>query len=135
MADLETLRPKESKLGKVLIVDDDPIQLRIREAVLRGADFEVCIATSAESALATLRAEYLGDSINVVITDHFMPKIGGVEFVRRLREINPTMPILVVSGQPDVEPEYDGLNVTFRQKPCPPRELISLVRSSIQKAA
>lgn len=120
-------------MRKVIIIDDDALQLRTREAVLRGAGFEVLIATTAESALAMLRAESTG--IGTLITDHIMPHVSGVEFVRLVRHVNPTVPIIVISGMPEAQDEYQGLNVAFKQKPCPPAELISLVRRSLNEAA
>jgi DNA-binding response OmpR family regulator len=112
------------------------MQLRVREMVLRNAGFEVCIATTAESAMALLRSDPIGASIGAIVTDHVLPGATGAEFVRQLRRIQPTVPVIVVTGLPDAESEYAGLNVTFRQKPCQPEELIALVRECMrQKAA
>jgi CheY-like chemotaxis protein len=135
VAEFTTLRPRQTNAPKILLVDDDPMQLRIRETVLRGAGFEVCIATSGESALAILRARHLGDMIGTVVTDHLMPGLSGPEFVSRVRELNPIIPVNVLSGMPDAEAEYEGLNIIFRPKPCPPPQLIALVRESVHKAA
>lgn len=135
VAELTTLRPKQTSARKILLVDDDALQLRVRETVLRGAGFEVCIATNGESALAILRAEHLGAMIDAIITDHFMPGLSGPNFVSVIRELRPEIPVIVLSGLPDAEAEYEHLNVTFRQKPCPPPQLIALVRESIDKAA
>jgi DNA-binding NtrC family response regulator len=122
-------------LRKVLLVDDDATQLRIREAVLRNAGFEILTATSAEPALAILRSQTHGSEIGVIITDHIMPGASGVEFLCQIRQINPIVPVVVLSGLPEAEAEYEGQNVIFRQKPCPPAEIISLVRRSFDSAA
>jgi DNA-binding NtrC family response regulator len=118
-------------LRKVLLIDDSPLQLRVREAVLRDAGLEVCIATTAESAHALLRSES-GQSVQVIVTDHVLPGATGAEFVRQLRSINPSVPVIVITGLPEAESEYEGLSVIFRQKPCPPPELISLVREAMK---
>jgi DNA-binding response OmpR family regulator len=118
-------------LRRVLLIDDSPLQLRVREAVLRDAGFEVCIATTAESAHALLRNEPAGDSIGVIVTDHILPGASGAEFVRQLREIKPSVSVIVITGLPEAEAEYAGLDVIFRQKPCPPLELIALVRATM----
>jgi DNA-binding response OmpR family regulator len=123
----------ESVVSQVLLVDDSPIQLQIRETILRNAGFRVAIATSAESALALLRTA--SQHVGMVVTDHIMPGTSGDEFVRRLRAANSTVPVLVLSGLPDAEQEYEGLNVTFRLKPLPPPELINLVRQRLKSAA
>jgi DNA-binding NtrC family response regulator len=116
-------------MRKVLVVDDDPIQLRIRGAVLRGAGLDVCTASQASAALAILQEDAEVRSIGVVITDHIMPEAPGTDFVRKLRGIRPGIAVIVISGLPEAESQYEGLNVAFRQKPCPPPELISLVKS------
>lgn len=122
-------------MRKVILVDDDAVQLRTREAVLRGAGFEVVIATTAESALAILKVEAAAGTLGAVITDHIMPQVSGVEFVRLVRELDANLPVIVVSGLAEAQDEYRSLNVVFRQKPCPPAELISLVRRSVDEAA
>jgi len=118
-------------VGQVLLIDDNPSQLSVRGAVLRSAGFTVSGATTADSAMATLRV--LGERISLVITDHIMPGRNGADFVRELRRENDWVPVIVLSGLPDAEPEYDGLNVVFRQKPVPPQELIDLVRANVDR--
>ena len=118
-------------MGQVLLIDDNPSQLSVRGAVLRSAGFTVSGATTADSAMATLRV--LGERISLVITDHIMPGRNGADFVRELRRENDWVPVIVLSGLPDAEPEYDGLNVVFRQKPVPPQELIDLVRANVDR--
>ena len=124
MASLPKLEPIE--VNQVLLIDDNPIQLRVRETILRGAGFQVSIATTAEGALAVLRTE--ANKFGVIVTDHVLPGASGADFVRELRSVDPTTPVIVVSGMPDVAEEYEGLNAVVRQKPLPPQELISLVR-------
>jgi len=119
-------------LNQVLLVDDNPLQLSVREAVLRSAGFQVSVATTAESALATLRA--LPGRIGVVVTDHLMPGCSGSELVRQIRALNLWLPVIVLSGLPDAEPEYAGLDVVFRPKPIPPPDLIDLLRTSLQQS-
>ena len=113
----------------VLVIDDNPVQLSIREAVLRDAGFLVSIATTGPGALALLTAATT--PFHVIITDHVMPKVSGADFVRSLRKINPKIPVLVVTGMPDIESDYDGLEVVVKLKPLPPQELIGLVRAAI----
>ena len=119
-------------MAAILLIDDNPVQLRAREAVLRNAGFETHIANSQESALAALRRE--GADIAAIITDHIMPGRGGAEFVRTLRTAKPHVPVIVITGLAEAEGDYHGLGVTFRQKPCPPEELIALVRAAIAGA-
>lgn len=101
--------------------------------VLSQAGLEVQVATSAESALALLRSLSQTQNIGVVVTDHIMPQATGSEFVRLLRNVNPEVPVIVISGMPEAQQEYEGMNVIFRQKPCPPPELIGLVQAAVRQ--
>lgn len=118
-------------MRQVLLLDDNPAQLTIREMVLRKAEIDCHVATNANGALALLRSDPGREKIGVVITDHLMPGMDGVEFVRQLRLFNPEIPVIVISGLPDADQEYQGLNVIFRLKPCEPDELIDLVRTTL----
>ena len=115
-------------MKQALLLDDNIPQLTIRELVLRRAEVESHVATKAQSALALMRSGAGREKIGVVITDHLMPDMDGVEFVRQLRSFNREVPVIVISGLPDAENEYAGLDVIFRAKPCEPEDLISLVK-------
>jgi CheY-like chemotaxis protein len=118
-----------------LLLDDNIAQLTVRELVLRKGEIESHVATNAQSALALLRSEAGREKIGVVVTDHLMPGMDGVEFVRQLRSFNPEMPVIVISGLPDADAEYAGLNVVFRVKPCDPEDLIALAKLALTSKA
>lgn len=96
---------------------------------MRDAGFIVDVATNAESAIALLRSS--PESFGLVITDHFLPGGTGVDVVQQLRAFLPNMPVIVISGMPELDSEYEGLDVVVRQKPIPPPELIELIRTYI----
>jgi CheY-like chemotaxis protein len=119
---------------QVLLLDDNPAQLSIRELVLRKGGMESHVATSASSALALLRSDTGRQKIGVVVTDHIMPGMDGAQFVRELRSFSSDIPVIVISGLAEAEEEYAGLNVVFRTKPCEPEDLITLVKSTLDGA-
>ena len=119
-------------MTQVLLLDDNSSQLYLREILFRRAGVECCIAANPGDALTLLRSDAPDPSIGVVITDHLMPGMSGVEFVRQLRSFNPSIRVIVVSGLPDTEEEYRGLNVIFRPKPCEPQDLIALVKAALE---
>jgi len=122
-------------MKQALLLDDNIPQLTVRELVLRQAHVESHVATKAQIALALLRSDLGKAKIGVVITDHLMPDMDGVEFVRQLRTFNRDIPVVVISGLADAESEYAGLNVIFRVKPCEPEDLISLVKTALNLRA
>ena len=87
---------------------------------------EVCIALEGEQALELLNDPE--NSIGLIVTDHLMPVMSGPEFVAEVRRRGFTLPVVVLSGLPDAESAYEGLNVVFRLKPCDPDSLIRLVQ-------
>ena len=119
-------------VSKVLLIDDNPVQLSVREAVLRNAGLQVSIAATMASALAILRGS--GERIGVVVTDHVMPGCSGSEMVRAIRAEKKWLPVIVLSGLSEAEVEYQDLDVIFRIKPLAPADLIELVRTSLEEA-
>lgn len=111
--------------ARILLVDDNHIQSATRRAILEGSGREVCIAVHGRQALEILEEKDRG--IRLIITDHLMPVMSGPEFVKELRRRGFTLPVIVLSGLPDAETAYDGLNVVFRLKPFDPDSLIRLV--------
>jgi CheY-like chemotaxis protein len=120
-------------MHQVLLVDDSPMQLDVRTAVLRKAGFPVVTAMTAEDALAELRDPAKRASFGVIVTDHILPGDSGAVFVRQLRELHSEIPVIVVTGLAEAEEEYESLNVTFLHKPCPPEDLIRQVSHAMQK--
>jgi CheY-like chemotaxis protein len=113
----------------ILLVDDNAVQATTRRSILLRTGRTVAIAGGAAQALDLLEDGSLVESLGLVITDHCMPGMNGPGFVARLREILPSVPVVVLSGFPDVESEYDGLSVLFRVKPVAPDQLIALAES------
>ena len=118
----------------VLLVDDNPVQAATRQAILTSAGKKVSVATNASHALALLEDPVLAGNVRLVITDHLMPVMNGPQFVAKLREQFPNLAVLVLSGLPDAEIEYAGLNVFYRPKPIAPEELIRLTKLFCQDA-
>jgi CheY-like chemotaxis protein len=97
--------------GQILLVDDNQIQSTTRRAILEGAGFTVDVAPNGQG---------------LIITDHLMPVMSGQEFVTELRSRGVSLPVVVLSGFPDAEAEYEGLDAIFRLKPLDPEHLIHL---------
>jgi CheY-like chemotaxis protein len=115
-------------LAAILLVDDNPVQAATRKAILTFSGNQVSVATNAQEALTLLENPDFAKNINLIITDHLMPLMNGPQFVARLRLHLPNVPVLVLSGLPDAEAEYDGMNILYRLKPLDPEELIRLAQ-------
>jgi len=77
----------QAKGRRVLVVDDNETNRRVLAEQLKGADYEVEVADSAVDGLMVLqRAAESGNPFHVVLTDHHMPGIDGLELARRIRK-------------------------------------------------
>ena len=112
--------------SRILLVDDNHIQSATRRAILEVSGREVCIALEGKRALELLNEPE--NSIGLIVTDQLMPVMSGPEFVAEVRRRGFTLPVIVLSGLPDAEAAYEGLNVVFRLKPFNPDSLIQLVQ-------
>jgi CheY-like chemotaxis protein len=114
--------------SRILLVDDNHIQSATRRAILEVCGREVCIALEGQRALELLSEAEASNPIGLIVTDHLMPVMSGPQFVAEVRRRGFTLPVIVLSGLPDAEGAYDGLDVVFRLKPFDPDSLIRLVQ-------
>jgi CheY-like chemotaxis protein len=118
----------------VLLIDDNAIQAATRQTILKRAGYFVIAVLSPERALDQFRNNEYPAEIDLIITDHIMPGLNGAEFVGKIREFSPDVPVLVISGMEEAEVEYEGLNVQFRLKPLLPDNLLASVHRLIHKS-
>ena len=82
----------------VLLVEDDPSLRRLAERLLTKLGYTVIATAGADSAVARYRDGANG--IDLLITDVFMPDVGGPALARRLLAITPGLKVLYGVGQP-----------------------------------
>lgn len=112
----------------ILLIDDNAIQATTRQTILKRAGYFVVATLNPQRALEQIQGVDHIAEVRLVITDHLMPGMTGVDFVRALRTTHPALPVLVISGLHEAEAEYDGLNVTFHLKPLMPDMLLASVQ-------
>ena len=118
---------RERMTPTVLLIDDNAVQAATRQTILKRAGYFVIAVLSPERALEQFRNREFPADIDLIITDHVMPGMNGSEFVRKVREFAPDVPVLVISGMEEAEAEYEGLGVHFRLKPLLPDNLLASV--------
>jgi len=118
----------------ILLIDDNAVQAATRQAILKRAGYAAIAVLSPQRALEQFERDEFATGIGLVITDHIMPGMNGSEFVQRLRQTHPALPVLVISGLYEAEAEYEGLDVLFRMKPLPPDNLLESVKGLLQPA-
>jgi len=110
---------------KVLIVDDDFMVARIHTGFVAAVPgFEVCgVAHSGAQALTEVRRV----TPDLVLLDIHLPDIGGLELLRRLREVVPELDVLVISAAREADTVRSALRggiVHYLMKPFTRRELV-----------
>jgi len=87
------------RLGRVLVIDDDPDTVDLFTAILSDAGYEVVGALTGGDGLMVLEVE----SPDIILLDLKMPGVHGMDVLRRLRMARPDIPVIIVSGQADAE--------------------------------
>src|SRR5581483_10345027 len=90
---------------RVLLVDDDPELRRAIARTLERSGFTVVTAEDGQRAASLLTEE----RFDVVLTDVAMPKMGGIELLRVARERDLEMPVLLMTGAPDVNSAIEAV--------------------------
>jgi putative two-component system response regulator len=90
---------------KILVVDDEPANLRILERLFRH-DFEIVSAASGIEALELLRLH----NVALILSDQRMPGMTGVEFLKRASEMRPHTVRLLLTGYTDVGALFEAIN-------------------------
>lgn len=127
--------PKRTEIphrsSRVLVVDDDASMRRYFEKVLASPAIAVDVAASGAQALTLLRQH----SYDVVFSDISMPGMTGVEFLRTVREFDPDVPMVLVTGSPALETAIEAIeHGAFRYllKPVSPVELKSVTERALR---
>jgi PAS domain S-box-containing protein len=123
---------KVSADGTILLVEDDEFILELARQVLSKDGYDVLPARTVEDAEKLCRA----NRVDLLLTDVVMPGLSGRAFSERLRELQPGMKVLYMSGYTEEAMEHHGLlepDTPLVQKPFAPRELSSRVHAALKR--
>ena len=90
-------------MGRVLVIDDEEHVRKTVNLVLKQDGFEVVEAADGEEAIAAIESFPAGSSIQVIICDINLPKVNGYDVISFIRGKLPSVPIIVLTGYPDVQ--------------------------------
>jgi DNA-binding NtrC family response regulator len=126
--------PEEFGIAKlpILLVDDEPALLRAVGIELRGAGFERVAALDDSRKVLPLLEER---AIGAVVLDLTMPHLSGQELLKRIREVHPEIPVIVMTGKSEVQTAVQCMRdgaIDYLVKPVDHDRLAASVSHALQ---
>jgi len=124
------------RLGRVLVVDDEAQVRKPIHLTLSRVGYEVVEAEDGEQAIRTLNS---GDNplmVDAILCDIRMPKVNGSEAIVYFRSQYPGVPVVVMTGYPDVELAVALMKqgvLDYLVKPVSREELLTVVRKAVDQ--
>ena len=115
----------------VLVVDDDPTQRRLIQAVLEREGFAVAHAGSGEAAIDRLMA---GGAADVIMLDLIMPGLGGLATLKEMRGRGFVQPVVVLTATGGIDTVVQAMQAgaqDFFVKPASPERILVSIRNAL----
>lgn len=120
-----------SELVSILVVDDEPIMQEILGEFLREEGYDVDVVGSGEEGLEHARERFY----DCAIVDLMMPGIDGIETMQQLREIDPSLPVIMVTAFASVESAVEAMKrgaYEYITKPFKNDEVLVVLENAIR---
>ena len=120
---------------KILIIDDEEAIRKTIRLQLEGTHFEIVEAEDGEKGIQALGNENILE-IDLIICDIRMPKINGIEAIDHFRQQYPPIPVIVLTGYPDVKLAVDLIKegvIDYLVKPVEKNELLAAVTKAAEQ--
>ncbi|TAL09584.1 MAG: response regulator [Nitrospirae bacterium] len=124
------------RLGRVLVVDDVEIVRKSIRTTLANAGYEVVEAENDEQAIRVMREMTDMLPVDAILSDLRMPHINGTELIAYFRRQYPMIPVVVLTGYPDVELAVSLMRqgvMDFLVKPVLQNELLTVVKRAVEQ--
>ncbi len=121
----------------ILVVDDDPVQRRLLEAMIRRFGYEVEAVDSGEQALGRLR-QTSGSPVSLVLLDLVMPDLDGMGVLTRMRDAKIVTPVIVQTAHGSIEAVISAMRAgaqDFVVKPVGAERLQVSIRNALSAGA
>ncbi|MCG6989604.1 MAG: sigma-54 dependent transcriptional regulator [Gemmatimonadetes bacterium] len=116
---------------KVLLVDDETGILDALKILFKGEGYEVAVASSGRAALESLERE----RPDLVLSDIRMPGADGLEVLKRARDIDAELPVILMTAQASLQSAMRAVNegaYYYLQKPFSNDELLAICRRAVE---
>ena len=120
--------PLFSGIQRILIVDDEPLLVKINQRLLEKLGYAITATTDSTDALEIFRAH--PEQFDLLITDQTMPNLSGSELAKEVMKIKPSLPIIMCTGHSETVSKEEALSMGIKKyvfKPIQGDELTSSV--------
>ena len=120
--------------GRVLVVDDEPDVRKVIKRILTKAGYDVIEAEDGEQAIEAINEGENPLLLDVIICDIRMPKMNGIEAINYFQQQWPRVPLIVLTGFPDMEMAIGFLKkgvVDYLVKPVGKEKLTNAVAKAL----
>lgn len=130
-------KPKDSVApspGRVLIVDDERNITYVIRAMLEKSGYETLVFNDSSEALAAIDESMAAEELDAVVTDLYMPGVGGMEILEHCKQRYPRLPVVIITAFGTVEAAVSALKTgafDFITKPFDQSELLGVVRKAV----
>jgi DNA-binding NtrC family response regulator len=117
---------------KLLVIDDEPIILEGVRRILEPGSYHVETFASGLAALERIKQE----TFDLVITDLKMPGMSGLEVLKEIKESQPDLPVIFITGYTSVDGAVEVMKlgaVDYIAKPFTPEEMLSTVKRALEQ--
>lgn len=133
---VNVVQEEEAEKGteSILIVDDEELIVEVIKDMLEDLGYSATIRTSSIDALEAFKAH--PQKYDLVVTDHTMPNMTGIDLSREIRHLRPDIPIIVCSGFSDVITKQKAENLgisAFIMKPILKTDLSKAIRKCLDE--
>jgi DNA-binding NtrC family response regulator len=118
----------------VLVVDDDPTQRRLLEAVVSRHGYDVEIAKGGEDAIAFMQSDKAA-AVDLILLDLVMPDLDGFEVLQQVKSRRPDLPTIVLTAQSSIEIIVRVMQAgaaDFSPKPASPERLLVSMENALK---
>ncbi len=122
---------QEVDFKTILLVDDELDIRKLYSEILSDLGYRVITTSNGSSALSVVQQ---GPRIDLVITDYMMPEMNGLEFIRSLRALLPSVPVILVTAFASAESYLQSCNlgaVEYVNKPVRMQEFQRIVTTAL----
>ena len=127
-----SIKTQHSIMASILIIDDEKAIRRTLAEILSYEGYKIEEASDGEDGLK----KFSSTTFDVVLCDVKMPKMDGLEFLEKAKEINPDVPIVVISGHGNIETAVEAVKkgaFDYISKPPDLNRLLITLRNALDK--